>query len=167
MGKINKNRRIIFTNNNYDEWLKCMIADMDDCDSEEDFDEERYGEDCSIWLDDERSNLNIPIDGCIVCFAVLDLWDGKYNGAKIIGNNIKNILNSSCGDYVTWFCDRFNVRCEDAHHDGTNVYLYRIANSREHAEKLVGEIAYNGMTEEEFRKRTRSVRPFVAKIYGW
>ena len=167
MGKINKNRRVIWSNDNFDEWLKCMIADMSEDETEDDFDEERYGEDCSIWLDDERSNLNIPIDGCIVCFAVLDLWDGCHNGAKIIGNNINKILNSSCGDYVTWFCDRFNARCEDTHHDGTNTYLYRIAKNREQAEKLVNKIAYEDMTEEEFRKATRSVRPFIAKVYGW
>ena len=167
MKKINKNRRVIWSNDDFDEWLKCMIADMSEDETEDDFDEARYSEDCSIWLSDERSNLNIPIDGCIVCFAVLDLWDGHYNGAKIIGDNIKNILRGSCGDYVTWFCDRFNVRCEDAHHDGTNVYLYRIAKNREQAEKLVNKIAHGGMTEEKFRKATRSVRPFIAKIYGW
>ena len=160
-------RNLIWTNDNYDEWLEAMISDMCDEETEEDFDEERYSEDCSIWLDDERSNLNIPIEGCIVCFAVLDLWDGRHNGAKIIGNNVKDILNGSCGDYVTWFCDRYNVRCEDSHHDGTNVYLYRIAKSREQANRLVDKIAYNGMTEEQFRKATRSVRPFVAKVYGW
>ena len=104
MKKINKNRRVIWSNNDFDEWLKCMIADMSEDETEDDFDEVRYSEDCSIWLSDERSNLNIPIDGCIVCFAVLDLWNGRYNGAKIIGDNIKNILRGGCGDYVTWFC---------------------------------------------------------------
>jgi hypothetical protein len=164
---MNKNRRIIWSNNEYDEWYHSIINDMYEGESEDDFDEERYAEDCSIWLDDERSNLNIPIDGCIVCFAVLDLWDGKHNGAKIVGNNVKDILQDCCGDYVTWFCDRFNVLCEDTHHDGTNIYLYRIAKDRETANKLVEKVAYNGMTEENFRKKTRSVRPFIAKVYGW
>ena len=167
MEKINKNRRVIWSNDDFDEWLKCMIADMSKDETEDDFDEARYSEDCSSWLSDERLNLNIPIDGCIVCFAVLDLWNGRYNGAKIIGDNIKNILRDSCGDYVTWFCDRFNVQCEDRHHDGTNVYLYRIAKNHEQAEKLVNKVAHGGMTEEEFRKATRSLRPFIAKIYGW
>ena len=167
MEKVNKNRRVIWSNNYFDERLKDMIADMSEDETEDDFDEERYGEDCSIWLDDERSNLNIPIDGCIVCFAVLGLWDGHHNGAKIIGDNINKILHSSCGDYVTWFCDRFNARCEDTHHDGTNTYLYRIAKNREQAQKLVDKIAYEDMTEKEFRKATRSVRPFIAKVYGW
>ena len=67
MKKINKNRRVIWSNNDFDEWLKCMIADMSEDETEDDFDEARYSEDCSIWLSDERSNLNIPIDGCISC----------------------------------------------------------------------------------------------------
>ena len=38
---MNKKKRIIWSNNNYDEWLKCMIADMEEGESEEDFDYER------------------------------------------------------------------------------------------------------------------------------
>jgi hypothetical protein len=59
------------------------------------------------------------------------------------------------------------VRCVDAHHDGRNHYLYRVAKNREQAEKLVDKIAYGGMTEKQFRKATRSLRPYVAKVYGW
>ncbi len=162
-----KNKKIIWTNDDFDEWKESMIANMGEDETEDDFNEERYAEDCSIFLDDERSNLNVPIDGCIVCFAVLDLWDGQYKGAKIVGDNVKKILDTSCGDYVTWFCDRFNARCEDTHHDGTNTYLYRIAKNRKQAETLVNKIAYEDMTEKEFRKATRSVRPFIAKVFGW
>lgn len=167
MEKIDKNRRIVWTNKAFEDWRKSMIEHIEDGESESDFDEEMYAEDCNIWLDDKRVSLNIPIDGYIVCFADLDLWDGHHNGAKLVGNNVRDILSSSNGDYVTWFCDRYNARCEDTHHDGTNRYLYRLAKSREQAEKLVDKIAYEGMSEEEFRKATRSVRPFFAKTYGW
>lgn len=164
---MDKKRKIIWTNNNFDEWRKAMIADMEDYESEDDFDEERYSEDCSVWLNDERANLNEEVDGCIICFARLGLWDGTHNGARIVGTNVKDILRTSCGDYVTWFCDQYNVRCEDTHHDGTNTYLYRIAKNREYAEKLSYKIAYEDMSEEEFRKATRSLKPFVANVYGW
>lgn len=163
---MNKKERIIWSNNNYDEWLKCMIDDMEEGESEEDFGYDRYYEDCSLFLDDERANLDIEVNGYIVAFASLGLWNGRANGAKLIGVKVKSILNSDC-DYVTWYCDRYNVRCDATHHDGTNHILYRVAKSKEDAERLQNLIAYHDMTEEEFRKRTRSLRPYVANVYGW
>jgi hypothetical protein len=59
------------------------------------------------------------------------------------------------------------VRCEASHHDGSNSYLYRVARDEEQADRLVQAIAFENMTEEEFRKATRSLRPYVAKVYGW
>ena len=168
--KINKSHRVIWTNNDYSEWEKCMLLDYPDEASREEenieISYERYMEDCDQYLYDERDNLDVPVDGVIVCFAVLGLWDGKHNGAKTFGSNVKNILYSN-DDYLDWYCDRYNVRCTGVHHDGTNTYLYRVAKSREQAENLVNAIAYDGMTEEQFRKATKSLRPYVAKVYGW
>lgn len=163
---MNKNKRIIWSNDNYDEWLKCMIDDMGEDESEEDFDYERYYEDCDMFLGDERANLNVEVDGYIVAFARLGLWNGTFNGAKLIGTNVKDVLYSDC-DYITWYCDRYNVRCEAAHHDGRNYILYRVAKSKADAERLQNLIAYGDMDEEKFRKATRSLRPYVAKVYGW
>ena len=119
-----------------------------------------------LYLQDERMNLDVDVDGVIVAFAELGLWDGNHNGGGIIGNNVSDILSSNC-DYVTWYCDRYNCRCSASHHDGTNHYLYRVAKDKYEAEKLVNLIAYGGMTEEQFRKRTKSLRPYIAKVYGW
>jgi len=163
---INKQRRIIWTNDDYDEWLKCMIADMEEGESEEDFDYDRYHEDCSLFLDDERTNLDVEVDGYIVCFASLGLWNGIRNGAKLVGTNVKDILYDNC-DFITWYCDVHNVRCDASHHDGTNHYLYRVADTKEKAERLIEKIAFKDMSEEEFRRATKSLRPYVAKVYGW
>ena len=160
---MSKAKRIIWSNNDYDEWLKSMIEDGYD---EDELDEERYGEDCSLFLDDERGNLNKEVNGVIVAFASLGLWSGRVNGAKIYGDCIKNILSSNC-DFVTWFCDRYNCRCEAIHHDGTNYILYRVAKDMETAKRLVDKVAYGGMTEAQFRKATRSLRPYIANVYGW
>jgi len=169
-GYIDYDHRVIWTNDDYDEWERCMRIDypdgVDEDGEEVDLSEERYYEDCDINLSDERSNLNIPVDGVIVCFAVLGLWDGTHNGAKTFGDNVRNILHSDC-DNIDWYCDRYNVRCDASHHDGTNHYLYRVAKDREQADRLVEAIAYKGMTEEEFRKSTKSLRPYVAKVYGF
>ena len=160
---INKNRRVIWTNDDYDEWKDCMLKDNED---EETLTYERYYNDCDLNLDDERCNLNTYVDGYIVAFASLGLWFGRRNGAKIVGEKVSDILSSDC-DYVTWYCDRYNVRCDGTHHDGKNHILYRVAKNKEHAEWLVDKIAYDNMSEEEFKKRTKSLRPYVAKVYGW
>lgn len=161
---INKNKRIIWTNEDYEEWKEGMLKEEGE--SEETLTYERYHEDCEIFFNDEKDNLDIDIDGVIVCFASLGLWNGRHNGAKTFGTNVRNILSSNC-DYITWYCDRYNVRCDAIHHDGDNHYLYRIAKDAETAERLVDKIAYGGMTEEQFRKATKSLRPYVSEVYGW
>ena len=167
---IDVNHRVIWTNDDYDEWERCMLIDYPDEASREEegieINYERYHEDCDIYLNDERANLDVEVDGWIVAFGVLGLWDGNHNAACTFGNKVKNILKSEC-DYLDWYCDRYNVRCRASHHDGTNHYLYRVAKDREQAKRLVDAIAYEGMTEEQFRKATRSLRPYVAKVYGW
>ena len=167
---IDVNHRVIWTNDDYSEWERCMLIDYPDEASREEegieINYERYHEDCDTYLDDERANLDVEVDGCIVAFGVLGLWDGNHNAACTFGNKVKNILKSEC-DYLDWYCDRYNVRCRASHHDGTNYYLYRVAKDREQAKRLVDAIAYEGMTEEQFRKSTKSLRPYVAKVYGW
>ena len=161
---IDVNHRVIWTNNDYDEW-EYYAEKYDDYEKDK-INYDTYSEECSITIGDERANLNVEVDGCIVAFANLGLWDGRHNGGKVIGNNVSKILYSDC-DYVDWYCDKYNVRCTATHHDGTNHIVYRVAKSREDAEKIVDEIAYNGMTEEEFMKKTKSLRPYVAKVYGF
>lgn len=167
---IDINHRLIWTNNDYDEWEACMREDYPDGTDEDgeevDFSIERYYENCSQYLYDERDNLDEEVDGYIVVFARLGLWDGTHIGSGIVGTNVKDILHSNC-DYLDWYCDRYNVRCTAIHHDGTNSYLYRVAKSREQAENLADSIKYDEMTEEQFMRATKSLRPYVAKVYGW
>ena len=123
--------RIIWSNLNvdYDEWKE----DFEDWREVNGFDEDEM--DLYEWVDeclsndlgDERMNLNKEVDGVIVVFADLGLWDGHHQGAKISGTNVSKILRDSNCDYVKWYCDRWNVRCTAAHHDGRNHYLYRVA----------------------------------------
>ena len=126
------------------------------------------------WFDAEKCNLDKPAegpgkfsDGVIVAFASLGLWDGRRNGAKVVGCNVNAILTTGYGDFRKVYADRYNVRSIVTDHDGTDYILFRIARDMEHAERLVERIAYDGMTEKQFRKATRSVRPIVARVYGW
>ena len=159
---INKQKRVIWSNEEYEEWCDAMKEGITD----EEITPEYYYYCCNEEIIDERINLHKDVDGYIVAFASLGLWNGRTNGAKLVGTTVSDILYSDC-DYVTWYCDPYNVRCSAAHHDGRNYILYRVADSKEQAERLVNKIAYEGMTEEQFRRATKSLRPYVAKVYGW
>jgi len=170
--KINKQKRVIWSNEEYDEWEKGMLIDYptEEIREEEgiEINYERYYEDCEIWLDDERYNLDKEVNGYIVAFANLGFWNGRRNGAKLIGDNVKDILDSSYGcDYNTFYCDPYNARFDGSHHDGSHYVLFRVAKDKETAERLVDKIAYHGMTEKAFRKATRSLRPYIANVFGW
>lgn len=53
------------------------------------------------------------------------------------------------------------------HHDGMNYALYRIAKDRSEAERIADKIYSGEIDEVGFRKRTRSLYPYVADVYGW
>lgn len=153
----------LYSNNNYDEWKAIQMQEGED---EEALTYERYYDDCDLNLDNERDLLYEEVDGCIVAYADLGLWDGRHKGAKVVGRLINRILSSS-DDENEWFCDFYNVRGTGSHHDGTNHYLYRVAKDEETARKIVDKIAYGDMDEKGFRKATRSLRPYIQKIYGF
>lgn len=127
--------------------------------------DEEWGEEVNSWLDDERFNLDKEVDGVIIAFGDLGLWRGRRQGYQILGSNIANILHSSCED-CEWY-GSYNIRGKMAHHDGTNHVLYRVAKSREDAERIADKIYNLEIDEVGFRKLTRSLYPYVADIYGW
>ena len=118
------------------------------------------------WLDDERLNLDMEVDGVIMAFGDIGTWRGRTQGYQILGSNIAGILKTEC-DMAEWYGDSYNIRARMAHHDGTNYALYRIAKDRGEAEHIAGMIYYCEIDEEGFRRRTRSLYPYVAEVYGW
>lgn len=127
--------------------------------------DEEWADEASLWLDDERTNLNKEVDGVIIAFADLGLWHGRRKGYKIIGHNIANILHSSHD--AEWFGDSYNIRGVEYHHDGTNYILYRVAKDMETAQRIAEKIYSGAADEARFCRMTRSLHPYVAEIYGW
>ncbi len=117
-------------------------------------------------LSDERMNLDKRIDGVVMAFADLGFWDGRRQGYKILGHNINGIFSVS-EDENEWYGDGFNIRGSLTHHDGTHYVLYRVVKDIDEAERI-GKLIYNREIDEAgFRKKTRSLYPYVAEIYGW
>ena len=102
----------------------------------------------------------------VMVFADLGLWYGRRQGYQILGSNIADILHSQC-DEAEWYGDGYNIRGRMIHHDGTNYVLYRIAKDRDEAERIAAKIYSGEIDEEGFRRRTRSLYPYVADVYGW
>lgn len=117
-------------------------------------------------FNEERDNLNKTIDGVIIAFADLGFWNGRRQGYKILGSNIKSIFDLS-QDENEWYGDGYNIRGRFAHHDGTHYVLFRVAKDYDEAERIAELIYNNKIDMAGFRKRTRSLYPHVGKIYGW
>lgn len=120
-----------------------------------------------IYLDDERSNLDIKLDGRILVIADLGLWNGRRQGYKIIRGNIADILYDE-SDYAEWYSDDYNIRAKAIHHDGTNYYLYREIREERNIQNLLDAI-YNGeeISRSKLNYYTKSINPYVKKVYGW
>jgi hypothetical protein len=160
----------IWTNNAYPEWREDMIKY--DGASEEDVTPEEYYEYVDMCLDDEKANLDVDLDKVVVCLIDLGLWNGRYRAAMVCRErNVNSIFDfmaasRSC-DYFDFYCDRYNVRSRASHHDGTNFALFRLCESVEQAERVTDQWVHEKASEEKIRKRTRSLRPYVARVYGW
>ena len=170
-------KRIIWSNTNLDieDWRDGYreFLEMNDMDADPDDEDAIYEWMCKMnneYLGDERLNLDKQVDGRILIIAGLGLWNGRRSGYKILGHNIKEIfdINSRGFDYAEFYGDGYNIKGTEHHHDGTNYYEYRVIREDRNIENLLDAI-YNG--EEISRKKlnyyTKSLYPYVAKIYGW
>lgn len=126
-----------------------------------------------MYLDDERMNLDIDILQPIIAIADLGLWNGRFSGYKELNScNIKDCLNGfdSC-EYHEWYVDDHgDLRCEAAHHDGTNYILYRAYRdniSDEQIEEFLGKIYDGSVTQDDIDAVTHGLGNEIAKVYGW
>ena len=122
-----------------------------------------------IWLENERMNLDIKLEENIVILADLGLWFGRRDGYKEIGNNISKVLYTN-DDYITWYVDRYDMRGDGAHHDGNNHYLYRVWKNGitdTQKENFLSKWASGKATRKDITRYTKSLRPYIANVYGW
>ena len=116
------------------------------------------------YLDDERMNLDKELGTNLVMIGRLGLWNGTRTGWKHIhGTNLNDIFNGTVGDYVTWYVEDDEIKCEDIHHDGTNYYTYRAIKS-DLSEWEFDELMAEGKNIDEL---TEKLGHYVAEIYGF
>ena len=119
------------------------------------------------YLDDERDNLN-RYAGDILVIGNIGTWRGRVNGFKIMRKKkLSDILYSNC-DYCEWYSDGKNIRATMIHHDGTDYLKYRLIKPGVNVDHLEDRLEDGkGMTDNMISKYTKSLHPYVAKIYGW
>lgn len=172
----NNEKYIIWSNWNLDIDDECWadyFSQMED-DLEEEFsDDEKWEmmyELNNDYLEDERCNLNIKLEDDIIVLGDIGRWNGRVRGYKLIqSGNIRDCLSDDC-DYCTWYCDRYNFRFEGAHHDGTNRYLYRQLRPEltwEQRDNFLWKLMNEHVSDRTIRRYTKSIRPEIAKVYGW
>ena len=167
-------KRIIWSNMkiNPDDWKEGYKEIAEENGWEEDTDDENnlwnyIYEELDHYIDDERMNLDVTTDGRILVVADLGLWYGRRQGYRILDGNVKNILSADV-DYVEWYSDGYNIKATAAHHDGTNYYEYRVIREDRNIQNLLDAI-YNGeeITRKKLNYYTRSLEPYVRRVYGW
>lgn len=120
------------------------------------------------WYDDERINLNQELDNFVICIADLGLWNGRRSAYKLLGKNLNGILYNT-GDSYEVYVEDGEVKARDAHHDGTNYYTWRVLKnglSNAKVNDLLDSIV-EGDAEEKIKKYTKSLAPYVKRIYGF
>lgn len=124
-------------------------------------------ESLSNYIDDERMNLDIVTDGRILAIADLGLWNGRRQGYKVLGCNVNNIFNVS-EDHNEYYSDGHNIKATCIHHDGTNFIEYRVIREDKNITNLLNDILYGKeITRKQLNYYTKSLAPYVHKVYGW
>lgn len=111
--------------------------------------------------EDIQSLLNKKFEHNIICFADLGLWDGRRKAHKIMGCNLKECISGFVkGDSnLHVYIDGHNLCAEEAHHDGTNYYVFKVM------KKDINSM--RNASYEALWRNCRSLRKDVKEIFEW
>jgi hypothetical protein len=124
--------------------------------------------DYDIYFDDEVDNLNKELDNKILVIAELHLWDGIRSGFKIIDSqNLNAIMYVGQGERKKVYMKGRDIIMEDSHHDGTNIYTFRLIKDIDKIHNLTDKIYNNDFSSKDISRYTKSLGNIVRKIYGW
>ena len=156
------------------EQYRLDMAEAEECNPEDLTDEQL----ADFWYQDneynyeaEQTNLNEHIDGCIIALATRSSHYGAICGngreaTKIVGSCIADIL-STTGDYAEWWAEDYNVNGRTGDHDGSWSITYRVCKDQYEAERLQALAMMGQLDNSDIMARTKSLYPYIAKIYGW
>lgn len=151
---------------NIEDWKDFIKEEYPDY-TDETFLYERCSTMNDYYLDDEKMNLNKNLENSIICIADLGLWNGRKSGYIILGNNLNNIFDIPNFDNIHWYADKYNIKCTEHHHDGTNYYLFRELKNPKYKQIVCKKIIDGTLMSKDITRYTKSLKPYVSEIYGW
>ena len=129
---------------------------------------EEIWQDIDFSYDAEIMSLDKQLSGRVIAIADLGLWHGRVQGYRVLGDNLNEVIsfNLSCDEREV-YCDAYNVRATGYHHDGSNSVLFRELREDRDVDKFLDKI-YMGeeISTGTLNYYTKSLRPYVQKIYG-
>ena len=108
--------------------------------------------------------------GTYLVIASLGLWNGRFDGGKIISGQLDEVIQRCFEDYNRVYMESRNLQISATHHDGTNYFTIKklTPKGEEYAERHGWD-----MSDRELHKRlfkdshySHCVR-FFADLYGW
>lgn len=154
---------------NLDDWKGFFEEVCPDADDDEKWD--RVLEMNWEYLDDERANLNIPVENGIIAVANLGFWNRRADGWKEIGGNVNNCLQFFDGcDYAEFAVEDGDLKTKQTHHDGTHFVTFRKWKPGLdcYEKDVLKDAIYEGRAAKELvEKYTDSLAPEVCGVYGW
>lgn len=118
------------------------------------------------YLEFDKANLNIELDGNIVIIADLGLWNGRRPAYKVLKScNLADIFQSNVDGISSchWYSNGKDICCDESHHDGTNHYTYRMVKPGKDFDDIYGK----EMTPHRLGYYTSSLVDKVNAVYGW
>ncbi len=163
--------RVIYSNDYNEDDFQSWAKDMREYNGYNDVSEETlrqwYYDDMDQSYHDEKENLNEYIDGYII--ALGSRWShygvicgNGRTGMALAGDNLRDIFMLH-GDIIKFWGQDYNIQARSTDHDGTWNVTFRVCKSEEEAEKFMEK----GYSNDEIMDRTKSLYPYIAKIYGW
>ena len=133
----------------WQEWYDQNERDWDDIESE-------------VKYHDER--------GSYLIIASLGLWNGRFDGGKIINGYLNKVIRACFEDYNKVYWQDKNLKVEATHHDGTNYFIIKKLTDRgiEFYNNHCYDYDDRTMHQKLFKDAhySHSV-DFFARIYGW
>jgi hypothetical protein len=131
-----------------------------------------FADECSVSFDDEKLNLNIPIERNVLVIKTINRWDGQSICCSIISRRTIGDLLERFFDGNSFYVevDTGDLVGEAYHHDGTNYYRFRELTAdalHDDIDDLVYKIDVGEEYAADLARLTKSFGGRIAKVYGW
>ena len=128
------------------------------------------------FLNDEQANLgDIWYGEGIVLIASFGLWNGRR--CELVEMNTRYVSECLRSGYVNsisdieYYVDALgDFRADEAHHDGTNHYLFRVWKpglSKVQKDNFLDKVYCGRVTRKDITRYTNRIGEDIARVYGW